>query len=136
MRTVQTQNFIKILRAVFKIWTKNIKNAPKMGFFPHLRPPKIFFKNRALLLLCPYSVLTSCKKFEKSLERSLRYLKKDQLTGEPTDGQGRLLRTHSGKPGVQNKIFIQSYLMHLNTKLAVYSLGGSSRYPYLLKKQH
>ena len=71
------QNYIKIVRAVFEIWTKNIKNAPKMGVFPHLRPPKIFFKNRALSLLYPYGALTSCKKLEKSLERSLRYLKTD-----------------------------------------------------------
>ena len=48
-----------------------------MGVFPHLRPPKIFFKNRALSLLYPYGALTSCKKLEKSLERSLRYLKTD-----------------------------------------------------------
>ena len=66
------QNYIKIVRVVFEIWTKNIKNAPKMGGFPHLRPPKIFFKIRALSLLYPYGALTSCKKLEKSFERSLR----------------------------------------------------------------
>ena len=48
-----------------------------MGGFPHLRPPTIFFKNRALSLLHPYGALTSCKKLEKSLEQSLRYLKAD-----------------------------------------------------------
>ena len=64
--------------------TKYIKNTPKMGFFPHLCPQKIFFKNRALSLLYPYGALTSCKKLEKNIERSLTYLKTDG----PTD-QGR-----------------------------------------------
>ena len=46
----------------------------------------------------PYGALTSCKKLEKTNERSLRYLKTDG----PTDhGQGRLLRTPLGKPRVQ-----------------------------------
>ena len=43
-------------------------------------PPRFFFKNRALSLLYPYGALTSCKKLEKSLERSLRYLKTDGRT--------------------------------------------------------
>ena len=77
MSTVKTQNFVKILKAVFEIWTKNIKNAPKRGVFPHLRPPRIFSKIGLLSLLYPYGALTSCKKLEKSLERSLRYLKTD-----------------------------------------------------------
>ena len=38
------QNYIKIVRAVFEIWAKNIKNTPKRGVFPHLRPPKNFFQ--------------------------------------------------------------------------------------------
>ena len=53
MRTVQTQNFVKILRAVFEIWTKNIKNAPKMGVFPYLRPPKIFFQKSGSVTFVP-----------------------------------------------------------------------------------
>ena len=48
-----------------------------MGVFPHLRPPKIFFKNWALSLLYPYGAITSCKKLEKNNEQSLRYLKTD-----------------------------------------------------------
>ena len=43
--------------------------------FPHLRPPKIFFKNQALSLLYPYGALSSCKTLEKTTsELSLRYL--------------------------------------------------------------
>ena len=42
------------------------------------------------------------QKIRKSLERSLRYLKTDQWRDGPTDGQGQLLRTLSGKPEVQN----------------------------------
>ena len=87
MRTVQTQNFVKIHRAVFEIWTKNTKNGPKMGVYPHLRPPTtFFFTNRTLSLLYPYDALTSCKKLEKTNERSL------EIDG-PTEAQGQLLRT-------------------------------------------
>ena len=46
--------------------------------------PKIFFKNRDLLLLYAYGALTSCKKLEKNNERSpLKHLKTDRKT----DGQ-------------------------------------------------
>ena len=44
------QNLIEIVRVVFNIWTKNIKNAPKMGFFPHLRPPRFFFLKKTFEL--------------------------------------------------------------------------------------
>ena len=54
-------------------------------------------KNRALSLLYPYGALTICKKLENTRELSLRYLKTDTHTD--THGQGRLLRTPSGKPG-------------------------------------
>ena len=40
------------------------------------------------------------QKFGKTNERSPRYLKTDEWT---TDIQGRLLRTPSGEPGVQNE---------------------------------
>ena len=81
-----------------------------MGVLPHLRPPMIFFKNWALSLLYHYGALTSCKKLEKTNEQSLTYLKMDQQKDQRTDnrrmdGQGRLLRTPLGKPGVQNRNF-------------------------------
>ena len=79
------QNYIKIVRAVFEIWTKNIKNAPKMVFSPICDPPKIFFQILALSLLHPYVALTSCKKLEITNERSLRYLKTDGRTDGPID---------------------------------------------------
>ena len=44
-----------------------------MEFFPICDPPSFFFKNRALLLLCPYGALTSCKILEKTNEQSLKY---------------------------------------------------------------
>ena len=74
------QNYIKIVGAVFEMWTKTIKNAPKRRVFPICDPPRFFFKNRALSLLYPYGALTSCKKLEKTNERSLRYLKTDGRT--------------------------------------------------------
>ena len=100
MRTVQTQNFVNIVGAVFEIWTKNINNGPKIVVFNHLWPPRISFKNQALSLLYPYGALTSCKKLEKSKKQSLRYLKTDHgLTHQRTDEHGWLHRTPSGKPG-------------------------------------
>ena len=66
-------------------------------------------------LLHPYGALTSCKKLEKTNERSLRYLKTDgpQTTDQRTDGQGRLLRTPSGERGVQNMDQIHQTLIKL-----------------------
>ena len=98
--------FHKTIRAVIEIWPKTIKNAPKMGAFPHLQPPRFFFKNRALSLLYPYGALTSCKELEKTNKRSLRYSKTDTHT----DGQGRILRVPSGKPGVQNVCKSRAYI--------------------------
>ena len=47
------------------------------------------------------------QKLEKNNERSLRYLKTDQRRDGPrTTDQRRLLRTPSGKPGVQYKIIV------------------------------
>ena len=57
----------------------------KWGFSPICDPPRFFFKNRALSLLYPYGALTSCKKLEKTNERSLRYLKTDGRTNGRTD---------------------------------------------------
>ena len=46
-------------------------------FFPICVP---LFKNWALILLCPYGIPTSYKKFEKINQRSLRYHKTDRPT--------------------------------------------------------
>ena len=67
---------------------KTSKMPPKWKFSPICDPSKFFFTNRALSLLYPYGALTSCKKLEKSLERSLRYLKTD---GPRTDGRTRAI---------------------------------------------
>ena len=66
------------------IWTKTSKMPQKWGF-PTLVTLRDFFKNRALSLLYPYGALTSCKKLEKTNERSLRYLKTDTRTDGRTD---------------------------------------------------
>ena len=68
-----------------EIWTKNIKNAPKIAVLPHLWPPGFFFKNRALSLLYPYGALTSYKKIEKTNGGSEIF--KDGLTDGLTDRQ-------------------------------------------------
>ena len=97
---IMYMKFQKLLMTGCRDMDKNIKNTPKVGFFPICDSRRFFFKNRALSLLYPYGTLTSCKKLEKTNERSLRYLKTDH--GRTDQGQGRLLRTPSGKPGVQN----------------------------------
>ena len=58
------------------------------GFSPICDPKRSFFKNRALSLLYPYGALTSCKKIEKTNERSLRCLKTD---GPRTNGRTRAI---------------------------------------------
>ena len=103
--------FQKILMTGCRDMDKKHQKCPQNGFFSHLWPPKIFFKNRALSLLYPCGALTSCKKSEKSLELSLRYLKTDRPTDQRTDQrmdqeQGWLLRTPSGKSTVQYKNFL------------------------------
>ena len=49
--------------------------------------------------------LTSCKNLEKNKERSLKT--DGRTTDGRTNGQGRLLRTPSGKPRVQNETFLK-----------------------------
>ena len=91
---------------------KTSKMPQKWGFSPICDPPRFFFKNRALSLLYPYGVLTSCKKLEKTNERSLRYLKTETRTDTWTHGHGRLLRTPSGKRGVQNVNILVTLIVH------------------------
>ena len=64
---------------------KNIKNAPKMGFFPHLRPPKMFFQKSGSVTFVPLRCTNFMQKLEKNNEQSLRYFKTDQPTDQPTD---------------------------------------------------
>ena len=68
---------------------KNLQNTTKV-FYPICDPQRHFFNIGLLSLLYPYGALTSCKKLEKTNDRSSRYSK--------TDG---LLWTPSGKPGVK-----------------------------------
>ena len=79
------QNFVKILRAVFEIWTKNIKNAPKMGVFPHLRPPKIFFQKSGSVTFVPIWCTNFMQKIRKIL-RAVSEIFKDGQTNGLTDG--------------------------------------------------
>jgi len=88
MRTVQTQNFVKILRAVFEIWTKNIKNAPKMGVFPHLRPPKIFFQKSGSVTFVPLWCTNFMQKIRKIL-RAVSEIFKDGRTDHGRMNHGR-----------------------------------------------
>ena len=77
--------FQKLLMTGCRDMDKKHQKCPQNGFFPHLWPPIFFFKNQALSLLYHYGALTSCKKSEKINERSMKYLKTDQLTNGPTD---------------------------------------------------
>ena len=79
---------------------KKHKKCPKNVFFSPFVTPKIFFKNRAFVtfvpLWCPN--LASCKNLEKLINSLI-------MDGQrTTDGQGRLQRTPSGKPEVQNRL--------------------------------
>ena len=75
--------------------SKNLK-------FGHLIPLNLQIKILALSLFLLNWPLTSCEVSEKTNARSLRYLQTDRRIDRQTDGQGRLLWTPTGKPGVQN----------------------------------
>ena len=73
-----------------------------MGFSPLCDPPRFFFQKSGSVTFVPLWCPNFMQKTRKTNEQSLRYLKTDTHTDERTDGQGRLLRTPSGKPGVQH----------------------------------
>ena len=108
MRTVKTQNFVKTLRAVFEIWA-NIKNAPKMGFFPICDPPRFFFQKSGSVTFVPLWCTNFMQKIRKIL-RTVSEIFKDGLLQTTTDGlrtdMGDYIGPLSGKPGVQNAIRI------------------------------
>ena len=71
---------------------KTSKMPKKWGVPPICDPQDFLFKNQALSLLYPYGALTSCKKLEKTNERSLRYSKTDHgLTDQQTDQRTRAI---------------------------------------------
>ena len=65
---------------------KKHQKCPKNGSFPPFVTPQDFFQNRALSLLYFYGALTSCKKLEKTNERSLE-ISKDRHKDRHKDGQ-------------------------------------------------
>ena len=77
------QNYIKIVRAVFEIWSKNIKNTLKRGFFPHFRPPKIFFQKSGSVTFVPLW----CTNFMQKIRKILRAVSEIFNNGPWTDGR-------------------------------------------------
>ena len=76
-----------------------------MGVFPHLWPPKIFFQKSGSVTFVPLWCPNFMQKIRKN-QWAVSEIFKDGLwtTDQRTDGQGRLLRTPSGKPGVKNRL--------------------------------
>ena len=77
-----------------------------MGVFPHLRPPRFFFQKSGSVTFVPLWCPNFMQKIRKN-QWAVSEIFKDGRTDGPrtdqrTNGQGRLLRTPSGKPGVQN----------------------------------
>ena len=102
-----------------EILTKYIKNAPKW-FFPQFVTPKFFFQKSGSVTFVPLWCPKFMQKIRKTNERSLRYLK----THQQTNGQGRLLRTPSREPWVQN-MKLDTYLMMISHEcLKVAILAG------------
>ena len=85
---------------------KKHQKCPKNGVLPPFATPQIFFQKSGSVTFVPLWCPNFMQKLEKTNEQSLRYLKTDTRTDGRTHGQGRLLRTPSGKPGVQNHINI------------------------------
>ena len=91
---------------------------PQTGASSPICDPKILFQNQALSFLYPCGALTSCKKLEKTNERSLRYLKTDIQT----HWQGPLLRIPSGKPWVQN---ISEKVLYINAQIGLFGASAA-----------
>ena len=85
----------KFSRNASDMWIWKVKKCVNKNFF-----------NSSLLTISPP---TSCKVSEKTNERSTRYLQTHGRTNTQTDGQGRLLRTPSAKPGVQKWQIFEIY---------------------------
>ena len=93
VKLIRYEKSQKILMTGCRVVDKKIQKCPKVRVFP-ICDPHI------------YGALNLCKTLKKTKARSLRYSKTDQRTNH---GQGRLLTTPSGEPGVQNKCFLQNY---------------------------
>ena len=83
---IMYMKFQKDLMTGCRDMDKKHQKYPQNGIFPLFETLTFFFKNRALSLLHPYGILTSCKKLGKTNEQYLRYLKKD---GPRTDHRPR-----------------------------------------------
>ena len=95
---------------------KMSKNPNFWRFIPLNPRINIFFKILSVSLSFLYWRLTSCKVSDQTNERSL-----DGQTDERTDGQGRLLWTPSGKPGVQNWLCVSRYTRTYHKTTRIYS---------------
>ena len=95
--------FQKLLMTGYRDVDKNIKNTSKMGIFPHLWPPKILFQKSGTVTFVPLR----CPNFIQKIRKNQWTVseKDGPTTDQRTDGQGRLLRTPSGEPGVKKDIF-------------------------------
>ena len=67
--------------------------------------------------------------FRKNHYRFPRYLKTARRTNGQTNEQGRLLRTPSGKPGVQNN---HRWLLKIPLVLAKYNIGKNTIYFFFI----
>ena len=84
---------------------KTPKIPPKWGFSPFVTPPKIFFQKSGSVtfvpLRCP-NFMQKIRKKQWAVSKIFKDGRTDELTDRRTNGQGGLLWTPSGKPGVQN----------------------------------
>ena len=103
-----------------EIWAKNIKNTPKMGVFPHLRPPKFFFQKSGSVTFVPLWCTNFMQKIRKILGAVSEIFKDGPRTDyglRTTDHWHRWLhRTPSDKP--VSKIFVLHHFEYLSATYA------------------
>ena len=82
-----------------QIWTKNIKNAPKMDFSPICDPPQDFFQKSGSVTF----VLLWSTKFMQKIRKNQWAVSAIFKDARTTDQQTRAItKDPLGKPGVQN----------------------------------
>ena len=103
--------FQKILMTGCRDMDKKHQKCPKNGGFPHLWPPKIFFQKSGSVTFVPLWCPNFMQKIRKNQWAVSEIFTDGPRTDQRTNGQGRLLRTPSGKPWAQKGLLFMVMML-------------------------